>query len=178
VFSVSSASGFSAAPYLNMVLPGLAFFIIFAIFEEVGWRGYLAPKLASIGINDYLGYAITAIVWATWHMPYIRDLTWVYSSEDLTTFIPRFYLLSFAYSILWNEIRLTTGSVWPAVLIHGLTNAIQHPLDAQFLVVAAGKEYLGSFNGLFVIAFTAIFGVALNRWRVGKAGPEVQVANG
>lgn len=172
--SVSWLSGFTWGPYLQMVLPGLAAFFLFAIFEEFGWRGYLVPKLASLEINPFLGYAITALVWVTWHLPYIRELSWVYSSEDLLTFLPRFYLYTFAYSILWNEIRLLTGSIWPVVLIHSLTNAIQHPLAADFLNITPGMEALFSFNGLFIIVLTGLVGFALNRlrfnrWRIKKA---------
>lgn len=166
--SVSSLVGFAWGPYLQMVLAGLAVFFLFAIFKEFGWRGYLAPKLAYLGVNPFLGYAITALVWATWHIPYIRELSWVYSSEDLLTFLPRFYLYTFAYSILWNEIRLLTGSVWPVVLIHALTNAIQHPLAADFLKISPGMETLFSFNGLFIITLTGLFAIALNRWRMKK----------
>lgn len=167
--SVSAFSGFSLAQYLKTFLPSLAMFFIFAIFEEFGWRGYLVPKLASIGINSYLASAIVAIVWATWHLPYIRDLTWVYSSEDLITFIPRFYLAMFAFALLYNEIRLITGSVWPAVLMHCITNSFGHPLAADFLTIAPGKDYLVSATGLFMIAFAGLLGIASNRWRMRKA---------
>lgn len=167
--SFTSLAGFAWSPYLQMVLPGLAAFFIFAIFEEFGWRGYLAPKLASIGLNPFLGYAITAVVWATWHLPYIRELSWVYSQEDFLTFLPRFYLYTFAYSILWNELRMITGSVWPVVLLHGLTNAIQHPLAADFLKIAPGMETIFSLNGLFIIALTGLLGMALSYGRIRKA---------
>jgi len=164
--SVSTLTGFAWGAYLQMVLPGLAVFFLFAIFEEFGWRGDLVPKLASLEINPFLGYAITALVWATRHIPYIRELSWVYSSEAMMTFLPRFYLYTFAYSILWNEIRLLTGSIWPVVLIHSLTNAIQHPLAADFLNITPGMEPIFSFNGFFIIALTGLFGLVLNRWRM------------
>jgi membrane protease YdiL (CAAX protease family) len=167
--SFSSVSGFSMMPYLKMVLPGIAVFLITATFEEVGWRGYLVPKLASIGINTYLAYAIVAVVWATWHLPYLRELTWVSSvQEDVLASIPRLYLMFFAYSILYNEVRLITGSVWSAVLFHSFVNAIQHPLAAEYLKIVPGQEYLVSFSGLFMIAFAGLLGIALNRWRVRK----------
>jgi membrane protease YdiL (CAAX protease family) len=169
LISASSVSGFSMIPYLKTVLPGFVFFFIFAIFEEFGWRGYLVPKLASIGMNGYLAYAIVGIVWATWHLPYIRELLWVYNAEDLTTFIPRFYLSTFAFSILFNELRLITGSVWPAVLIQSLANAVGHPLIAAYVTIAPGQQYLGAFDGLFMIAFASILGIALNRWRMRQA---------
>ena len=174
--SFTSLAGFAWSPYLQMVLPGLAAFFFFAIFEEFGWRGYLAPKLTSAGIKPFLGYAIIAIVWATWHLPYIRELSWVYTSEDLLTFLPRFYLYTFAYSILWNEIRTITGSIWPVVLLHCLTNAIQHPLAADFLKITPGMEPIFSFNGLFIIVLTGLLGTAIYTWRIRKANSENDMA--
>lgn len=167
--SLSSISGFSMVSYLKMVLPGIVVFFITATFEEFGWRGYMVPKLASLGINNFLAYVIVAIVWATWHMPYIRELTWVSSvKEDVLASIPRLYLMFLAYTILYNEIRLMTGSVWSAVLFHSFVNAIQHPLSAEYLKIVPGQEYLASFSGLFMIAFAAILGITLNWWRVRK----------
>jgi membrane protease YdiL (CAAX protease family) len=162
----SSVSGFSLIPYFNTFLAALPMFFIFAIFEEFGWRGYLGPKLASLGINDYLAYAIVGVVWATWHMPYIRELTWVYAPEDLTSFVPRFYAAMFVSAIVFGEIRKLTGTFWPAVIMHAVGNAFGHPLAAEFIKIAPGKEYLGSVgNSLFFIALMLILGVAINRWR-------------
>jgi membrane protease YdiL (CAAX protease family) len=163
VFSVSSLSDFALGKLLQTTLAALLIFFIFAIFEEVGWRGYLAPKLASLKINPYLGYAITAVVWASWHLPYIRELTWVYSSENLVTFIPRFYLTCFALSILFGEIRWITGTFWPAVLMHAVGNSFGHPMSADYVTIAAGKEYLGNIgNGLFMIVLAGLFGAAIH----------------
>lgn len=33
------------------------------IFEEAPWRGYLAPKVYSLGLNDFVGHAIVGLVW-------------------------------------------------------------------------------------------------------------------
>ena len=166
MISVSSISGFSMVSYLKTVLSALAVFFIFALFEEFGWRGYLVPKLASIGINGYLASVIVGVIWASWHLPFIRELTWLYSSEDLLTFIPRFFLAMFAFSILYNEIRIITGTFWPAVLMHCIGNSFGHPL-AEYVTIATGKVYLGSVgDGLFTIAFIGLLGIALNRWRM------------
>jgi membrane protease YdiL (CAAX protease family) len=171
-FSVISFSGFALGKFLQTTLTAFVVFFIFAIFEEVGWRGYLAPKLASLGVNRYLGYAITGIVWASWHLPYIQELTWVYSSEDLLTFLPRFYLTCFALSILFGEIRNVTGTFWSAVVMHAAGNSFGHPLSADFVTIAAGREYLGNIsNGLFLIALAALLGIVINRWRQGPGSP-------
>jgi len=170
MISVSSFSGFSLVPFLKTFLSALPIFFVFAVFEEFGWRGYLVPKLASIGLNGYLASVIVAVVWATWHLPYIRELTWVYSSEDVAIFIPRFYLALFAFGILYNEIRIITGSIWSAVLMHCVTNAFGHPLSADFLTIVPGSEYIVSASGLLMIAFAGLLGIALNQWRMRKAG--------
>jgi hypothetical protein len=62
---------------------------------------------------------------------------------------------------------MITATFWPAVLMHWVGNAIANPLVAGFVLFAAGKEYLGSIgvDGLIMIAFFGILGVAINRWR-------------
>jgi membrane protease YdiL (CAAX protease family) len=167
--SVSVVSDFSLGQFLQIMLAALPFFFIFAIFEEVGWRGYLAPKLASLGLNSYVASALVAVVWATWHLPYIRELTWDYTSENLLIFIPRFYLVMFAFAIVFDQIRRITGTFWPAVLMHAIGNSFGHPLAAEFVKVAPGKEYLGSIgNGLFTIILMGILGIAIYRWWMRK----------
>jgi membrane protease YdiL (CAAX protease family) len=164
---VSSLSEFSIERYLQTVLTAMPIFFVFAIFEEVGWRGYLAPKLAALGVNRYIAAALVGVVWASWHLPYFRELTWVYSSEDLITFLPRFYLVCFAFSILYGEIRGITGTFWPAVLMHAVGNSFGHPLSADYVTLAPGKEYLGNVgNGLFLIVFVGLLGIAISRWRL------------
>jgi membrane protease YdiL (CAAX protease family) len=166
LISASSVSGFSMGPYIQAALPAMVIFFFFALFEEVGWRGYLAPKMYSLGINVFLAHALVAVVWASWHLPYIRELS-SYTTEGLTTYIPRFYLGLFAFSIVYGEIRILTSSFWPAVLMHWVGNSIANPLVAGFVSFSAGKEYLGSVggDGLFMIAFFGLLGVAINRWR-------------
>ncbi|MBZ0319993.1 MAG: CPBP family intramembrane metalloprotease [Anaerolineae bacterium] len=166
LISVSSLHEFSLGGFLQTALIALPVFFILAIFEEVGWRGYLAPKLASLSINRYLASALVAVVWASWHLPYIRELTWDYTSEGLMTFIPRFYLVSFAFSIVYGEVRDMTGTFWSAVLMHAVGNSFGHPLAAEYIKIAAGKEYLGSIsNGLLEVAFMIVLGIALIQWR-------------
>ncbi|MBZ0285776.1 MAG: hypothetical protein K8L97_33915, partial [Anaerolineae bacterium] len=71
-----------------------------------------------------------------------------------------------AFSPVFGEIRIITGTFWTAVLMHAAGNAFGHPLAAEYVEIATGKEYLGSVgNGLFAIAFMFLIGGAINRWR-------------
>jgi membrane protease YdiL (CAAX protease family) len=166
LISVTSFSEFSIGLYIQAALPAILIFFFFAFFEEVGWRGYLALRMYSLGINVYLAHALVAVVWASWHLPYIHELS-TYTTEGLATYIPRFYLGAFAFSIVYGEIRLLTATFWPAVLMHWVGNSIANPLVAGFILFSIGKEYLGSVgvDGLFMVAFFGLLGVSLNIWR-------------
>ena len=164
LLSLSSVTEFSLVKFLQTFLTALPIFFIFAIFEEVGWRGYLSPKLETLGLNRFAASAIVAVVWATWHLPYIRDLTWVYSSENLASFIPRFYLVCFALSILFGALRNVTGNFWTAILIHAVGNAFGHPLAAEYIRYAAGMDFLSSIsNGLIFVVLTGLLGAIIER---------------
>ena len=173
--SVSTFSGFSMSEFMSAFLPALPMFFIFAVFEEFGWRGYLVPKLASTGMNTVLMNAIVAVVWAAWHLPYFRELSWVYSSEDLWTFIPRFFLAMFSFAMVYNEIRLISKSIWPAVIMHCLMNSFGHPLSADFLHIVPGKEYLASSTGIIMIVLSALLGIGLYFWRIKRESPKARL---
>jgi len=106
------------------------------------------------------------VVWASWHLPYIVELS-SYTAEGMETFLPRFYLGAFAFSLVYGEIRIRTGSFWPAVLMHWAGNAIANPLIAGFVALSVGKEYLGSIgvDGVLMIALFGFWGVMLIRQR-------------
>lgn len=168
--SVSSASELSIGPFIQAVLPAIPIFFFFALFEEVGWRGYLAPKMYSLGIHPYIAHALVAVVWASWHLPYVRELS-TYTTEGLVTYVPRLFLGTFAFSIVYGEIRMITATFWPAVLMHWVGNSIANPLVAGFVSLSVGKEYLGAIgvDGLFMIALFLLLGVTINQWRVRRA---------
>jgi membrane protease YdiL (CAAX protease family) len=168
MFSIASFSGFSAWEFLKTFLIALPIFFIFAIFEEVGWRGYLAPKLDALGASRYFSSALIAVVWASWHLPYMAELTWVYDGpqQNLAAFVPRFYLVCFALAILYGEIRSITSTFWPAVLMHAVGNAFGHPFAADYVRLTPGTEYFASIsNGLLFIILIGLLGIAIKQWR-------------
>ena len=114
-------------------------------------------------------------MWASWHFPYLQAL-WAHTEEGLVTLLPRFLLGTFVLAVLYGEIRIRTGSVWPAVLMHWSGNALANTLlvgstTAGFITFATGKAWLGSFGaeGAFMILIAAIVGGTLYWQRRGQA---------
>lgn len=91
--------------------------------EELGWRGFLYPKLR----NKYSFISsslIIGLIWSVWHFPLILKNTW--SNPEAETFkIILFFtvvvtLLSFLFSYFFEK----SNSVWPAVVLHSAHNSM------------------------------------------------------
>lgn len=88
--------------------------------EELGWRGFLTPEMTRC-YGFTRGTFFTGIIWTAWHLPIILFAD--YRSETpvwfaITCFTVMVMSLSFAFAWL----RLRSGSVWPAAILHGSHN--------------------------------------------------------
>lgn len=115
-----------------------------AVGEEVGWRGFLQPKLVTkFGLP--LGIVLVGFLWAHWHTPLILQGYNYPETPVLGAFIlwPVTCIL-FSFFLAWLVIN--GGSVWSAVLAHGSYNAFhgglvdgmdfpQGRLTADFVVI-------------------------------------------
>jgi membrane protease YdiL (CAAX protease family) len=166
LLGASTISNLSVPAFVTAMVPLAVTYFIFAVFEEVGWRGYLTPRVR--GLNDGpLGYVLIGVIWASWHFPYVSEL-WAHTSEGLVTLLPRFVLGAIAFAVAYGEIRVRTGSVCPAVLMHWMGNTFANTLltgsaGEGFVSFVPGREWLGSFGveGALMIAFFGLLGGAL-----------------
>ncbi|HSR33283.1 MAG TPA: CPBP family intramembrane glutamic endopeptidase [Anaerolineae bacterium] len=166
LLGASTINSFDASAFLTAMVPLAVTYLVFALFEEGGWRGYLAPRV--YGLNDgLLGHVLVGVIWASWHFPYLREL-WTHTSEGLFVLLPRFFLGTTVFAVVYGEIRIRTGSVWPAVLMHWIGNTFANTLlvgyaGDGFVALVPGKEWLGSFGveGVFIIAFFGLLGCIL-----------------
>lgn len=167
-----SFANFAWGAFLQAVavaaIPGL-----FTAIEELGWRGYLAPKVYGLGLNAFAAHAIVGLIWGGWHIPYF-SVFWGHAMEQLPRFVLFFFLGAITHSIVYGEIRMQTGSVWPAFLMHAVSNAVNNTLLAGgFVAIASDKMLVASpgIEGLLGILFFAVSGVALHLWRNKEARP-------
>jgi membrane protease YdiL (CAAX protease family) len=110
-------SGFSSGVFFGVLLAILGFQVVKNFIEEFAFRGYLAPKAYRLRGGGLIAHLVVGAVWGVWHLPYLRAIT-PYSTESLATLAPRFILGAMAASIVYGEIRIRTGSMWPAWLMH------------------------------------------------------------
>jgi membrane protease YdiL (CAAX protease family) len=145
------------------------------IFEEAAWRGYLAPKVYSLHLNDFAGHLIVGLVWGAWHIPYYlffldRALLHSFTTLDLAIFIPLAIVVMISWAMVYGEIRLLTNSIWPAVLMHMVEDAFLNQLfTARYIQIMPGRDWLVSpVNGLISVCLFIALGVGLRQWRKRK----------
>ncbi|KPK87133.1 hypothetical protein AMJ80_12310 [bacterium SM23_31] len=145
------------------------------IFEEAAWRGYLAPKVYSLRLNDFVGHFIVGIVWGAWHIPYYlffldRAVLQNFTTLDLAVFIPLSIVVMISWAMVYGEIRLLVNSFWPAVLMHMVEDAFLNQLFTEHHIqIVPGTDWLISpVNGLISIFLFSAIGVCLRQLRKRK----------
>ena len=152
---VTMSSAFAAA-----LLPGLISAVIKNLFEELAWRGYLAPKVYSLEMNTWFSHAVVGMVWGAWHLPFVY-VFWTYLSPDiLWVFVPLLLVGTISQSMVYGEIRLATNSVLPAWLMHTVGNAIGNTVLMSGLVqLDTGREHWFSPGAEGAISIVLMFAV-------------------
>jgi membrane protease YdiL (CAAX protease family) len=133
--AIQLALAVTLAPFIN---------VLFALGEELGWRGFLLPKLMPLG--QWKAILISGAIWGFWHAPttllhgynfpqhpYLGVLVMIVGCTLLGT------ILSWLY--------LNTRSPWVAALGHGAVNAAPG-LALYFLKPGFDTVLGGSILGL------------------------------
>jgi membrane protease YdiL (CAAX protease family) len=99
------------------------------LFEEFAWRGYLTPRFADAGASAVLNHLLTGLVWALWHVPYYlffldRQSFAAIAPHGLPVFFAMMVAGVVSLAFVYGELRLLTGSVWPTVVLHTVSNAV------------------------------------------------------
>jgi membrane protease YdiL (CAAX protease family) len=111
VVGIQIAAALSFAPLINM---------LFALGEELGWRGFLLPHLLPLGQGKAI--VLSGVIWGLWHAPAIlQGLNYPTQPVLGVFFMIVFCVLS---GTLMSWLFLRTKSPWAPALAHGAGNAV------------------------------------------------------
>jgi membrane protease YdiL (CAAX protease family) len=146
--------------------------IVKNIFEEGAWRGYLAPRLHSLHLSDWTWHLLVGLIWGAWHLPYYfffldRAYLAQFTALDLPLYIPLVLVVYVAWAMVYGEIWRLTRSLWPALLMHAVEDAILLPLfERRLIQIVPGADWLVSpMNGLICVLLFVALAMALRQWR-------------
>jgi membrane protease YdiL (CAAX protease family) len=133
-----------------MFAAGVAIGCVFAFGEEVAWRGWLLPRLLPLG--TWAAILLSGFLHAAWLLPAILLTPHYHGAGSPWLIVPGFLAVLTLAGVAYGYLRLSTGSLWPVVIMHAAINvslaraaAITAPSDA------AMADYLGGESGLFTI---------------------------
>jgi membrane protease YdiL (CAAX protease family) len=93
-----------------------------ALLEEIAWRGFLVPKMMEL--TSFTKTAlITGLIWAAWHYPLIIYSNVRLGNTPLPYSLVCFTIFAMGISFATAWLRMKSGSVWTAALLHGSHNA-------------------------------------------------------
>jgi membrane protease YdiL (CAAX protease family) len=121
--------------------------------EEIGWRGFLVPELAK-----RYSFTATAIlsgaIWALWHVPIIVFAGYNAGTGWYGLAVASANMIGLSFVLAW--LRLKSGSLWTAVILHASNNRfIQHFFDPMTVNGGRTPYILGEFG----IGFTVVVAV-------------------
>lgn len=108
-----------ALQFVN-VLFGALINLVPALGEELGWRGWLLPKL--MGYGPIPAILISGVLWGLWHAPLIL-LGYNYPLAPGWLGLIMMIGMCITVGAFFGWLRLRSNSVWPAALAHGTFNA-------------------------------------------------------
>jgi membrane protease YdiL (CAAX protease family) len=144
---------------VNLSILGV-FGTLTAMGEEIGWRGYLQPRLDAAGVRGSV-----AVVWLcqlAYHAPLMAWAGYVGSGGFFTS-LARFAPADLSLTFLWARESYRARSVWPAVFFHSFHNTISQWLFPKFFAGGEDERWLGE-GGLLPAAGYVIVGAVVFLW--------------
>ncbi len=158
----------TASPILHLVLMlaltatlGTLVLLPTAAGEEIGWRGYLLPRL----IQAKVPYPIllSGLIWAVWHLIPVFTAGYAAGPSPLLSALGLMIAIP-AYGYLLAWMRLDTGSIWPCIVAHAAWNAT---INGGFDLATQGENarFWTGESGLLVVVTLVVVTVVIGRVR-------------
>jgi uncharacterized protein len=142
------------------IATGVVIGTLFALAEEVGWRGYMLPRLMGVGALPAM--LLVGLLHGMWHMPLLLTTDYYHSSGNPLLVAPLFLITLTIAGIFYGFLRLWTGSIWPVAVAHSAAN-MTWEISTEMIQTktAMTLEYVGGESGLIMIGGLLIFGFIL-----------------
>jgi membrane protease YdiL (CAAX protease family) len=145
-----------------------------ALGEEIGWRGFLLPRLVrQTGFS--WGCLLSGCIWAVWHFPELLFSDYNVGTRPVFA-LSCFTLMVIAVSFILGWLRLKSGSLWTAAVLHASHNLfIQAIFDRMTAPVGRALYVTTEFGAGLVLtagAWALYFWTRRNEVANTGAGPQ------
>ncbi|OGU14283.1 MAG: hypothetical protein A2X61_16230 [Ignavibacteria bacterium GWB2_35_12] len=147
--------------YMTLILFFVSLFIspwmntFFALGEEIGWRGFLMPRLMSLGKTK--AYLILGVIWGLWHLPLVI-VGFNYPDTPLLG-IAMMCIFTTSIGFIMNDIVLKNESTLLAGWAHGLINSQGY--GVWKLIMPQTNFIMGGIAGVVGIIVWTLYGLII-----------------
>ncbi len=137
-------------PMILMALEGTYFAGRSAMGEEIGWRGYLVPKLLEKYTPNQVSIFV-GLIWALWHFPIM--VTGDYGNDTPLLYqLVCFTLMIVGVNFVYTWFRIKSKSLWTGVLLHTTGNLfIFHVFSDLTINTGNTPYYAGETGAVFAL---------------------------
>lgn len=131
-----------------------------ALAEEIGWRGYLLPRLAN-AIGPKWALPLSGLMHGLWHLPIILFTPLYHADGNIWLVLPLFLVGAPVWGMVVGYARLRTNSVWPSAIMHAAHNVFWGILRASTVASPLVAEYVIGESGILPLTGYAVVAVAI-----------------
>jgi len=136
-------------------------FSLLFLAEEIGWRGYLLPRLANLMSRRWAALA-TGALHAAFHLPLLLITTTYQSAGNRWIVVPAVLLTITLAGIPYAWLRWSSGSIWPVAVMHATLNeAMGRWSSIATAASPAALAYTTTETGLVTLALMILLGAGL-----------------
>ena len=142
---------------------GTIFSALAAAGEEIGWRGYMLTRLIDAGVPRPV--LVSGLIWGLWHIPLVLAGVYVAGSSPVVS-APLLMVGATSTGFVIARMRLETGSIWPAIALHGAWNStIQGAFDPATTDTGVGATLWVGEAGILTAIALVVAAVIFSRGR-------------
>ena len=132
--------------------------LLTAAGEEIGWRGFLLPKMTEVW-HVKTALLLSGLIWAVWHFPLM--IVGLYQAGTPVWYqLPLFTIEILAVAAILGTIRLQSKSVWPAIFLHAAHNYFDQIILSPLTEDGISHYFVGE-TGIITAAFACLTAILL-----------------
>lgn len=174
IYWLLTPNSFTGTIYSNSI--GLMIYAIFssiltAMGEEIGWRGFLLPKMDLI-MSRKKAIILSGLIWAVWHFPLM--IAGLYQSGTPIWYqLPIFTIEIVLITSIMAYLRFHSRSVWPAIILHASHNYIDQLLCVP-LTNSKNSAYFVGETGFITLTFILLVTIVIFQCKLKQSGKPIE----
>ena len=154
---------------LERMAMGLTIGAVLAFGEEVGWQGFLVPRLYRL-TNFTKTALFRGLIWSLWHYPLMIGGVYGPTSTPLWFRLVCFTVTMTGVSFAFSWLRIKSGSLWTGVWLHAAHNVFFQSIYPGITVDGDHTAWFVDEFGVFSAAAAVL--VAVFFWMKRRELPE------